>query len=91
MHFYLENIIYHHLHASRLPMLWHTARHRFQQVMKLHRNLKSLSQSRTIYEFLVKGHVIYRILLLVGSLLKIVSLLDGNHLDIVVLSTDILL
>lgn len=49
--------IYHHLHASRLPMPRHATRSRLLQVMKLHRNLKSLTQSGTIYEFLVEEHV----------------------------------
>ena len=34
----------------------HTTRHLLQQVMKLHWNLESLTQSGTIYEFLVEKH-----------------------------------
>ena len=52
------DIIYHNLHVSCLPMMRHATRHSLQQVMKLHWNLKSLSQSGTIYEFLVEEHIV---------------------------------
>ena len=51
----IGHTINHHLHVSRFSMLRHPARHCLQQMMKLHWNLESLSQSGTIYEFLVDG------------------------------------
>ena len=48
--------IYDDLNIPCFSMLKHTAMCRFQQVMKLHRNLETLTQSRTIYEFLIEEH-----------------------------------
>ena len=47
----IPHAIYHNLHVSCLPMLRHATRHRLKQVMKLHWNLKFLTQSGTSYEF----------------------------------------
>ena len=51
----IPHAINQHLHAPSFPMLGHTSKH-FQQMMKLHRNLKSLTQGGMVYEFLVEEY-----------------------------------
>ena len=52
----IANSIYYHLYVASFPMFRHAPRHCLKQLMKLHRNLETLTKCGTIYGFLVKEH-----------------------------------